>query len=466
MGSLLALPANELLRKFGASSHKPGSGSAAALQGLLAAQLLRTVIGLTNDEKRRRHYRKTLSSLLENLERIESDIYPALENLLQRDSVQFDKVIKLRKAKEAESDADQKKALAADALRELKPATEIPIEIGKLCITLAEFALETFDNAFKSARGDSGVALSAAISAVSGCLSIIDLNLLSFESDDWTSGIRAELEAMRARLGELEDASRDRRTEQKRQSEQRNSFFLELKQLGEMPKSRNKISDADIESLAVKLQRLMWLNRRLIWKRDVPKNPLDVLRPEMALELLKFEVKSVATLGEFELDGVRLEVAAEIDQIKRSVLVSERFPLTRNFTVAHELGHALLHEQPVLHRDRPLEGPRLAGVRDLVEFQADRFATFFLMPRKVVIRQFKEFFLSERFVINENTAFALGESTSDNLYGKCRNKRGLATLLASAGLFNQVHFRSLSEQFGVSVEAMAIRLEELDLFEF
>ena len=36
---LLELPANKLLDQFGGGSHVPGSGSAAALMGLLAAQL-------------------------------------------------------------------------------------------------------------------------------------------------------------------------------------------------------------------------------------------------------------------------------------------------------------------------------------------------------------------------------------------------------------------------------------------
>ena len=45
--NLLDLKANILLDKFGKGGHVPGSGSAAALMGLLAAKLLATVSTLT-----------------------------------------------------------------------------------------------------------------------------------------------------------------------------------------------------------------------------------------------------------------------------------------------------------------------------------------------------------------------------------------------------------------------------------
>ena len=52
MTNKLELPAAELLEKFGKGSHVPGSGSAAAFQGMLSAQLILTVISLTLDKKR------------------------------------------------------------------------------------------------------------------------------------------------------------------------------------------------------------------------------------------------------------------------------------------------------------------------------------------------------------------------------------------------------------------------------
>lgn len=53
---LLNVTTEKLLEKFGAGNHKPGSGSAAAFQGMLSAKLLVTVISLTNELKRRDNY--------------------------------------------------------------------------------------------------------------------------------------------------------------------------------------------------------------------------------------------------------------------------------------------------------------------------------------------------------------------------------------------------------------------------
>src|SRR4051812_31602610 len=86
----------KLLEKFGAGNHKPGSGSASALQGMLSAQLLRTVIDLTIDPKHRNAYLQHINELLRIKNEIDSRIYIALERLFQEDSDEFDKVIKIR----------------------------------------------------------------------------------------------------------------------------------------------------------------------------------------------------------------------------------------------------------------------------------------------------------------------------------------------------------------------------------
>ena len=79
---------------------------------------------------------------------------------------------------------------------------------------------------------------------------------------------------------------------------------------------------------------------------------------------------------------------------EKLVQVSKQFPQeTQNFTAAHELGHAILHKQTVLHRDRPLDGSsNTPRIRE--EMQADKFATFFLMPSKLVEDIFFEMFVA------------------------------------------------------------------------
>ena len=88
------------------------------------------------------------------------------------------------------------------------------------------------------------------------------------------------------------------------------------------------------------------------------------------------------------------------------------------------------------------------------------------MPAKQVRSVFQELFQTQKFVINQNTMFELGESNPSVFKSKVKNLRGLARFLASADHFKGRTFYSISKVFNVSVGAMAIRLEELDLIEF
>jgi Zn-dependent peptidase ImmA (M78 family) len=172
-------------------------------------------------------------------------------------------------------------------------------------------------------------------------------------------------------------------------------------------------------------------------------------------------------LGNFFDRGVHYEVAGQIDQTRRVVSISEQFaPNVRNFTTAHELGHYLLHTQPILHRDRPLDGRPPEETLPPEERQANKFASYFLMPAKLVRKSFSRVFLTERFRATQESAVALGERSVSALLARCKSPRDLSCLLASAGFYHVAAFRSLAEQFNVSVEAMAIRLEELELIEW
>ena len=85
------------------------------------------------------------------------------------------------------------------------------------------------------------------------------------------------------------------------------------------------------------------------------------------------------------------------------------------------------------------------------------------MPEKEVRRAFELAFGTHPVVPNEETAFALNERDLDALLASCRTLRDLSRRLANANSYHGRHFNSLSEQFRVSTEAMAIRLEEMKL---
>jgi formiminotetrahydrofolate cyclodeaminase/Zn-dependent peptidase ImmA (M78 family) len=464
---LIDLPTSQLLNKFGAGNHKPGSGSAAALQGMLSARLLQTVISLTKDPKRAQRYARQLPQLHKIESALEGRIIPSLERLFQEDSDQFDRAIQLRQHRENEIDPVMRKQWADQAISALIPATETPIQIAKDCVELARFALDVFDHGFQSALGDSGVALSAAISAVSGSLSIVELNLRDFEASDWTSRIRTSRDVLMAELDELTEEARKRLASQISQTERKTLFSRELQAITGVAKGKRPLPDAAIEAMTVRLQRALWNNKDLLWKNDIPESAFDILNPNKALECFGLTVHQDTTLGQYVNQGTTFEIAGQIDQPTKIVSISKQFPKeTQKFTTAHELGHYLLHTQSVLHRDRPLDGLRVQEPRDSEEWQADKFATYFLMPSKLVKKTFANLLLTKQFRITEETAFALNEQSSRALRDKCRDLRGLSRLLAKTTSYNGVHFYSLSDQFKVSVEAMAIRLEELELLYF
>jgi formiminotetrahydrofolate cyclodeaminase/Zn-dependent peptidase ImmA (M78 family) len=464
---LIDLPTSQLLDKFGAGNHKPGSGSAAAFQGILSARLLQTVISLTSDPKRARRYAPHLPRLHKIDLALQDRIIPSLSRLFQEDSDQFDRVIQLRQRMEDEIDPVTQKRLADQATSALIPATETPIQIAKDCVELARFALDVFDYGFQSALGDTGVALSAAISAVSGSIFVVELNLRHFETSDWTAHIRASRDAVMAELNDLTEEARQRLAAQTSKTERKTLFSAQMQAIAVVAKGKRPLTEAAIEAMTVRLQTALWKNKDWLWKSDIPDTAFDVLKPAKALECFGFMVHHDTTLGQYVSQGATFEVAGQIDQPAKVVWISEQFPKeTQNFTTAHELGHYLLHTQSVLHRDRPLDGLRILDPRDSEEWQADKFATYFLMPSKLVKETFARLFLTEQFRITEETAFALNEHSSRELREKCRDLRGLSRLLSRTTSYNGANFYSLSELFKVSVEAMAIRLEELKLLFF
>jgi len=199
--NLIKLPTDELLTKFGSGLHKPGSGSAAALVGLVSCKLVQTVISLSNG---RDQYQGVEAQITLANQDLLGDIEPTLISAVQEDSEQFDRVIQARRLRDAEDDPTKKRQFSEKALNELRVATEIPIRIADTCLTLAEKAILVFDLGFRAARGDSGVAISSALAGASGCISIIYLNLASFRGGEWAVRTREKADELSRRTQELQ----------------------------------------------------------------------------------------------------------------------------------------------------------------------------------------------------------------------------------------------------------------------
>jgi hypothetical protein len=227
---------------------------------------------------------------------------------------------------------------------------------------------------------------------------------------------------------------------------------------------RSRIEVGRIEGAVHELHRQLWTQRHhLLPCRTDEIDPIDLLDPSLAFQLVGFRFEYVDGLGDMRVGATSVSVAGRIDTHSRSVAVGMQLPAqTRRFTAAHELGHAMLHpDLGVLHRDVAVDGSAIGA--DLTEREANRFATLFLMPEKLVRSKFKAIFRADGFDVTEATAFALAGRTVDALARSHGSRRALSRLLASTPRYDGRQVVPLHELFRVSRETMAIRLEELDL---
>lgn len=371
---------------------------------------------------------------------------------------------KKRQERDNEDNQKLKNRLQKEALIELRKATELPIEIAELCIKLADFSLLVFENGFQAARGDSGVALSSSLSGLTGCLSIISLNLQSFPSSSWTDDIKTQRQRLRRAYKRLASENVELMNILDEEAELKGAFLAEFVEIRKQLFGKKYLKDSEIEKLARKIQNALWKYKELIWSKDIPNNLLGVLKAEKVIKLLKYAFHKVDTLGVNESNE---EIAGIINRKDYTIKISSMYsPNVVNFTTAHELGHALLHDQVELHRDIPLDGSDVLQNQSITERQASKFAAYFLMPSKIVVQLFYDIFQTKRFQLNELTSFKLGYSSPQDLRKNIRNKRELSRFIAKCDYYDSRSFNSLSKTFKVSIEAMAIRLEELNLIKF
>lgn len=223
-------------------------------------------------------------------------------------------------------------------------------------------------------------------------------------------------------------------------------------------------NDAEIEAKVQALHRHLWKERSALWPDGVPAEPIAMLDPTVALAMLGYTVDvRPSGLGQYHTGRATIDVAGLIDAASRAVHISGMLSSeVQRFTAAHELAHAVLHPDAVgVHRDRPMDGA--ASPRERPERDADRFATLWLMPAKLVAAEFQSAFLQHRFVLNVDTAFALVGKPPEEVVKAYPTQRHLSRLIASASHYGGKQIHPLATRFRVSVETMAIRLEELGL---
>jgi hypothetical protein len=166
----------------------------------------------------------------------------------------------------------------------------------------------------------------------------------------------------------------------------------------------------EIKSAATALQRDLWRKRSEIWTHPPDADgllpiPVDVIaRNVLALGLEEpEEIPATHCTPGFDTAGL-------IDRAGNRIVVAQKHRLEwRRFTIAHEIGHWVLHPNMNYHRDRPLNGGERANPeRPQPEQEADTFAAELLMPGKALRRKFINAFGSEIDGRHPNHEWAFG----------------------------------------------------------
>jgi Zn-dependent peptidase ImmA (M78 family) len=120
---------------------------------------------------------------------------------------------------------------------------------------------------------------------------------------------------------------------------------------------------------------------------EPPVNPIKI-----AKELVGVKVDFVTFTPEEK------NVSGFYDAEENAIFVnSEEYPLRQTFTVAHELGHKILHEEWAKSADYKvlLRDPEQTGDEDFREKEANAFAANLLMPRFMMDRYWEKLSVSE-----------------------------------------------------------------------
>jgi formiminotetrahydrofolate cyclodeaminase len=164
-----------LLEQFAAGNEVPGSGSANALASAVATCLTTSVAVKTQKSPGTKylHVQQTARDVQRRARRTATQLL----ELFDRDSAAFAPVIAIRRTTGRADDPIVQDASLRQEVAALKPATEIPLQIGRLAIETAELAVTMLDSGFVAARGESYTALAQAIAAIDGSLFVAQMNI-------------------------------------------------------------------------------------------------------------------------------------------------------------------------------------------------------------------------------------------------------------------------------------------------
>ncbi len=182
----------ELLDAFSSPAPTPGGGSAAALAGALSVSLLAMVAGMPKTKHGTPEDREALDAARPALMALRAE----LVDLVDRDAAAYDLVVaayRLPKATDEEKTA--RKAAIAGAMR---VATDVPLETARAAAALLAHGRTVAEHGNPNAKSDVGVAMSLAMTALSGANMNVEINLDGLGDEAYAEEARVELAALRS----------------------------------------------------------------------------------------------------------------------------------------------------------------------------------------------------------------------------------------------------------------------------
>ncbi|MEW6530571.1 MAG: ImmA/IrrE family metallo-endopeptidase [Thermodesulfobacteriota bacterium] len=206
-------------------------------------------------------------------------------------------------------------------------------------------------------------------------------------------------------------------------------------------------------------RREMGLDRQPTVDEFYPVNVEDILY-EMG-----WHIERVPMVGHTE-DFLPADGKVDFDEMTITIEARGNVPKGRtNWTLAHELGHIVLHGkegQRTLLRTRSMRRKHTGIMqRDPLDVEADRFAAELLMPSKAVKIKFREFLQCNEITVVSNRANQICSIGHPGRISEPLSRGSLARTIATYQ--SEATGPSLVTFFDVSVEAMTTRLLELGI---
>lgn len=188
MGKLFDKSLREVIEVSASKSPTPGGGSVSAIVACFGLAMASMVGNLTLGKEK---YKDVAPEIKESLKEV-NDLIDNLEELVAADMEVFNNFMRVCRLK---GTTGEEKVVRENAVQKaLKDATDIPVEIARVCLKALHIADRLSVAGNKTVVSDAGVAVLLAEAALKSALLNVDINLSMIKDRGYVNKIIAEKE--------------------------------------------------------------------------------------------------------------------------------------------------------------------------------------------------------------------------------------------------------------------------------